>query len=110
MSNTTPPNAPRPPFSWINEDAKHFPLADFVALASDITHGIHACLEIAGSAPADASAKVPLPTVSRSQIEALNGLAMGASLLLREYAEREVAWINTHGPAHMKAVKAGSGG
>ncbi|MGS0742863.1 hypothetical protein ACVBEF_13655 [Glaciimonas sp. GG7] len=104
--------SPHQSFSWINAEAKHFPLADFAAITSDVCHGIHACLDLVGSNahhspgdPARANSDARLPPISAGQVEALHGLMMGASLMLRDYAEREIAWINAHGPGYMQAMK-----
>ena len=101
------------PFSWIFDDAKDYPMADFVALTMDIADGIHTCLEIVqlsnlirsendDRAPEDAE----LPAVNANDAGKLQRLTIAATRLLRDYAARRIDWINEYGPESLRPMKA----
>jgi len=113
-SNRT--NAVHQPFSWINDDARDYPMADFLALTVDVCNGVHTCLEIVNSrvlerAPhADAiPAEEATPAVTMPDAENLLRLSIAVTKLLRAAAERNIHWINAHGAEHLQAMKGSEG-
>ncbi len=111
---TTPlahtPRAQHKPFSWISDEAKDFPLADFAALSMDICNGIQTCLELVHDANlerdfrADGDSEA-IPVIDAAKSSYLLRLAMASSHLLAEEAERRIAWINGFGASQMNASR-----
>ena len=100
------------PFSWIDDAARDYPMADFVALTLDVCNGIRTCLEIieasdpecrchSDPAPDDAE----LPVVSAYHAGILRRLSIASARLLREHADQKIIWINEHGAEHLQALK-----
>jgi len=119
-STRTPEQIPKPnrahavhqPFSWIDEAARDYPMADFVALTVDVCNGIHTCLEIVNSSShertstADAApGEEALPAVTVFDAENLLRLSIATTRLLRASAEQHINWINEHAPARLQAMK-----
>src|SRR5438477_8730785 len=88
-SNLT--SAVHQPFTWLGDDVKDYPMADFVELTMDVSRGIHACLEIIEASnlerswnaeldPEDAT----LPTLNRNDTGKLMRLTIATIRLLRE--------------------------
>jgi hypothetical protein len=86
------------PFSWLADDARRYPLAEFVALTLDVSNGIESCLELVESSFLDQIDLDPegteLPTISPYDAGKLLRLAIAAARLLRDHAERKIDWIN----------------
>ena len=97
------------PFSWLADNARRYPLAEFVALTLDVSHGIESCLEIVESNFLDQIDLDPegteLPTVDAYDAGKLLRLAIATVRLLRQHAEQKVGWINKHGPGQLQAMK-----
>jgi len=100
------------PFSWIDDAAKDYPMADFFALTLDVCNGIQTCLEISESsdlectchsdlAPDDAE----LPVLSAYHAGILRRFSIASARLLRECADQKINWINEYGPEHLLAMK-----
>jgi len=106
------PQAVHEPFNWLTDEAKNYPMADFIALAMDVSGGVHACLEIVESSRLAQSENigrdpedVELPLVTPTDAERLLRFAISATWLLREHAEQRVNWINEQGPRHLQTLK-----
>lgn len=101
------------PFSWIYEDAKDFPMANFVSLTMDVCNGIKTCLELVNTNSlerdynhdADPGTEA-LPPLSPAEESNLLRLSMAVSTLLQHEAERTIAWINKYGPEKLKSNQA----
>jgi hypothetical protein len=95
------------PFSWFSEEAKDYPLANFVGLTRDVCNGIETCLEIINSAALDREAAEDgndvIPAINTFEADNLLRLAMAASRLMAYEAEGAIKWINEFGPARLKA-------
>ena len=113
MSTSTPTpkrrQAVHQPFSWLADDAKGHPVAEFVALTLDVSNGLESCLEIVESNFLDQSDLDPegteLPTVDAYDAGKLLRLAIATVRQLRQHAEQKVAWINKHGAGQLQAMK-----
>ena len=112
MTDTKTPkrrHAVHQPFSWLADDARNYPLAEFVALVLDVSHGIESCLEIVESNFLDQIDLDPegteLPTVDAYDAGKLLRLAIATVRQLRQHAEQKVAWINKHGAGQLQAMK-----
>ena len=92
------------PFSWLGDDVKNHPLADFLALAMDVGRGMQTCLEIvhlsdlirsenAELDPEDAE----LPAVNGYDAGNLKRLTIAAARLLHETAARHIDSVNPRG-------------
>jgi hypothetical protein len=99
-------------FSWLRDDAKDFPTADFVALTRDICQGINTCLNIFNTSHLerlhneDAEPdEQSVPAVSSFDCEALLRLSIASSRLLQEASEKTINWINEFGPKKTAAMK-----
>lgn len=104
------PNGQHKPFSWISDEAKGFPLADFAALSIDVCNGIHTCLELVNAADLERDAQADgdedaIPAINVADTSYLLRMASAASQLLAMEAERRIEWVNKYGPARMKAEK-----
>ena len=120
-STTTPEQSPKPnraravhqPFSWIDDAARDYPMADFLALTLDVCNGIQTCLEIIESSDLEctyhsdlAPDNAELPVVSAYHAGILRRLSIASAKLLRKHADQEINWLNEHGPGHLLAMKA----
>ena len=109
-SNRT--SAVHQPFSWLGDDVKDHPLADFVALTMDICSGVQTCMEIVHLSDLVRSEnedlepeQAELPAVNAYDAGKLMRLAIVTTRLLREYAARQIDLINTRGHEHLQVMK-----
>ena len=109
-SNRT--SAVHQPFSWLGDDVKDHPIADFVALTMDICSGVQTCMEIVHLSDLVRSEneelepeQAELPAVNAYDSGKLMRLAIGTTRLLREYAARQIDLINTRGREHLQGMK-----
>ena len=120
MSGNKPKKAPQfdhnsavhQPFSWLDDAAKTYPMADFVELTMDVSRGVHACLEIIEASNLECSwnaeldpEDATLPTLNRNDTGKLMRLAIATIRLLREHADHNLDWLNAHGAKHLQAMK-----
>ena len=121
MTDTNPPDqtpqldhnsAIHRPFSWLRDDVKDYPMADFIALTMDICGGIQTCLEIihasdlARSSNADLDPEdTEVPTVNAYDATKLLRQSIASAALLQEIAAKKIDWINTYGAVHLKSMK-----
>ena len=92
------------PFSWLGDDVKGHPLADFLALTMDIGRGMQTCLEIYHMSDLVRSENAELEP-EQAELPAVNGYAAGnllrftiaAARLLHEAAARQIDSVNMRG-------------
>ena len=116
MTDQTPKFKPKlavhQPFTWLADDVTDYPMADFLALTMDICDGVHSCLQIVhlsdlirsendDRAPEDAE----LPAVNAYDSAKLMRLSIGTIRLLRDYAARQIDWINANGAEQLQRMK-----
>ena len=100
------------PFSWLGDDVKDHPIADFVALTMDVGRGVQTCLEIvhlsdlvrsenAELDPEDAE----LPAVNGYDASNLLRFTIAAARLLHESAARQIDSVNMRGVERLQATK-----
>ena len=110
--NSNRTNAVHQPFSWLADDVKDDPLADFVALTMDVCDGVHSCLQIFHLSdlvrsenedlePEDAE----LPAVNANDAGNLLRLAIVTIRMLRDYAARQIDSINVHRVERLQGMK-----
>lgn len=87
------------PFSWLNQKAECFPLADFVALTKDICGGLSLCLEMIEIS--DLEREDGTPTLSFHDSSAFMRHAIAVAKLLGSEADREIEWVNEFGEAYL---------
>ena len=119
-STTTPEQIPtsnrtralHQPFSWIDDAARDYPMADFLALTSDVCNGIQTCLEIIESSDLEcgchsdlAPDATELPVLSPYHAGILRRFSIASAKLLRKHADQEINWINAHGAARLQTLK-----
>jgi len=100
------------PFSWLSDDVKDYPMADFTALTIDVCRGIQTCLEIvhvsnlerASNAELDPE-DAELPLVNAFDTTKLLRLSIASATLLQQAATDKLSWINAHGAGHLRAMK-----
>ena len=111
MSTSTPTpkcrHAVHQPFSWLADDAKGHPVAEFVALTLDVSNGLESCLEIIESSHLDRVDLDPedteLPAVDAYNAGKMLRLAIVTARQLRQQAHELLDWINKHGPGRLQA-------
>ena len=109
-SNLT--SAVHQPFSWLGDDVKDHPLADFLALAMDVGRGMQTCLEIVHLSDLVRSENAELDPED-AELPAVNGYDAGnllrftiaAARLLHESAARHIDSINMRGVERLQAGK-----
>ena len=109
-SNLT--SAVHQPFSWLGDDVKDHPLADFLALTMDIGRGMQTCLEIVHLSDLVRSENAELEP-EQAELPAVNGYDAGnllrftiaAARLLHESAARQIDSVNMRGVERIQAVK-----
>jgi hypothetical protein len=112
QTNSNRTSAVHQPFSWLGDDVKDHPIADFVALTMDVCSGVQTCMEIVHlsdlvrSENADLDHEdAELPAVNANDAGKLMRLAIGTTRLLREYAARQIDSINVHGLERLQVMK-----
>ena len=111
MSTSTPTpkrkRAVHQPFSWLADDAKGHPVAEFVALTHDVSSGLESCLEIIESSHLDRVDLDPegteLPAIDVYDAGKILRLAIVTARQLREHAAELLEWIDEHGPGRLQA-------
>ena len=100
------------PFSWIADDAKAYPMADFVALTMDACNGIRTCLELVHASDLDREAAEDdndvTPVINAHDSGRLLRLALVTAALLSGEAERKIERINADGAKRTNSAKGAS--
>ena len=114
MSTSTPTpkrkQAAHQPFSWLSDDAKGHPVAEFVAFTVDVSNGLESCLEIVESSHLDRVDLDPegteLPAIDAYDAGKMLRLAIVTARQLRQHAHELLDWINEHGPGRLQSKSA----
>ena len=89
------------PFSWLNSDARRYPLADFVTKTHDISSGIACVLELLEDSMLREIDGGP-QLLTLYQRGALLRYSISSATLLQDESSRGIEWLNTHGANQMK--------
>jgi len=100
------------PFSWLRDEVKDYPMADFVALTMDICRGIETCLQIVHASDLERSSNAALdpedaelPLLDVFDTTNLLRLSIVSSALLHELAAKKLGRINANALGHLTSVK-----
>ena len=85
------------PFSWLNSDARRYPLADFVTKAHDISSGIACVLELLEDSMLREIDGGP-QLLTLYQRGALLRYSISSATLLQDESSRGIEWLNTRRP------------
>ena len=114
--NQTPPlddsSAVHKPFSWLRDEVKDHPMANFVALTMDVCRGIETCLQIVHASDLERSSNAEvdpedaeLPVLNVFDTTNLLRLSIASAALLHEVAAKKLGSINAHALGQFKSVK-----
>ena len=99
------------PFSWLRDDVKNHPMADFVALTVDVCDGIKTCLEIIHVSNLERSSnaeldpeEAELPAVNAHDATNLLRFSIASVKLLRGVAAEKIDMINAYGIGHLHSI------
>lgn len=111
-TDSHPINAVHQPFSWLADEAKDLPMADFVSLTMDVCDGIHSCLQIIHVSDLERSSNADLdpeeakvPAVNANDAGKLLRLCIATTRLLRDHTAHKIDWINAHGAELLQTMK-----
>jgi len=109
---SNPSSAVHKPFSWLRDDVKNHPMADFVALTMDVCDGIKTCLEIIHVSNLERSSNAELdpqdaelPAVNAHDATNLLRFTIASAKLLRGVANEKIDMINAYGMAELQNMK-----
>lgn len=85
------------PFSYLNQDARRYPLANFVECAHDLAAGMSLIMEMVEDCMVSGDAAGEDPRLSPAQQGQLLAFAKASAKLLHCRAYEHMEWLNTHG-------------
>ena len=105
--STSTPTPKRRHASWLSDDAKGHPVAEFVAFTLDVSNGLESCLEIIESSHLDRVDLDPegteLPAIDVYDAGKMLRLAIVTARQLRQHATEILEWIDENGTGRVQA-------
>ena len=93
------------PFSWLTDDARRYPGAEFTTRAYDMAAGIARVLQLVERSEMDRRDAIPEspPALTVGDSGTLLRFAIAAAQALATQARDRMAWMDENGAAHVRA-------